>query len=134
MIQQLGSSSPTSLLNSSADGLSCICMASLSLSSIILSDLSIIATSSHLIGCCNPQTCSAMADLLVSPFLQASLCSLILVSSLRMLEIYVNKRLPTELSSGVVPCSCGKVYIGETIRRLEISPCVLHCRLCKNKV
>ena len=85
MIQQLGSSSPTSLLNSSADGLSCICMASLSLSSIILSDLSIIATSSHLIGCCNPQTCSAMADLLVSPFLQASLCSLILVSSLPMI-------------------------------------------------
>ena len=122
MIQQLGSSSPTSLLNSSVDGLSCICMASLSLTSIILSDLSIIATSSHLIGCCNPLTCSAMADLLVSPFLQASLCSLILVSSLRMLEIYVNKRLPTELSSGVVyqvPCSCGKVYIGETIRRLE---------------
>ena len=127
MIQQLGSSSPTSLLNSSADGLSCICMASLSLRSIILSDLSIIATSSHLIGCCNPQTCSAMADLLVSPFLQASLCSLILVSSLRMVSpIYtlarVKDRLPTELSSGVVyqvPCSCGKVYIGETIRRLE---------------
>ena len=33
-----------------------------------------------------PQTCSAMADLLVSPFLQASLCSLILVSSLRMVS------------------------------------------------
>ena len=34
----------------------------------------------------------------------------------------VKDRLPTELSSGVVyqvPCSSGKVYIGETIRRLE---------------
>ena len=42
--------------------------------------------------------------------------------SLRSTLARVKDRLPTELSSGVVyqvPCSCGKVYIGETIRRLE---------------
>ena len=88
VIQQLGSSSPTSLLNSSADGLSCICMASLSLSSIILSDLSIIATSSHLIGCCNPQ--KHVLLWLICWFLLSykhpCMCSLILVSSLRMVS------------------------------------------------
>ena len=42
--------------------------------------------------------------------------------SLRSTLARVKDRLPTDLSSGVVyqvPCSCGKVYIGETIRRLE---------------
>ena len=41
--------------------------------------------------------------------------------------------LPPDMSSNVVykiPCSCGKVYIGETIRRLE-TRLKEHCTACK---
>ena len=98
-------SKPTSLLNFFC----CMCKVSFTLSSICLPALSKIAVLFHITPSPHSHACSATADLLHSPLLQAS-------------KQDKTRQLPTSMQSNVVyqiPCSCGRVYVGETVRRLE---------------
>ncbi len=68
-------SKPMSLLNLLLSGVFCMCRASLIFNSQFLLALSTTLTASHFMGWCCCQECSAMAETLSSPLLQASQCS-----------------------------------------------------------
>ena len=85
-VQQPGSSNPSSLLKRWSEGVMRICRASLIFSSLVLLAWSMMVVSPHLMTCWVFQECSATADVSVSAFLCASLCSFSLVSSLRVVS------------------------------------------------
>ena len=70
---------PSSLLISSSS-VRRMCRASLMSNVVLFFAWSNTLVSSHSIGCCCPQACSAMADFSVSPHLVAALCSFMRVS------------------------------------------------------
>ncbi len=71
-----------SLLNLLLSGVICMCTASLIFNSRFSLALSTTLTSSHLMGWCCCQACSAMSQTFSSPLLQASLCPFYLCSNL----------------------------------------------------
>ena len=85
--QHSGMATPSSLLISSSL-VRRMCRASLMSNVVLFFAWSNTLVSSHSIGCCCPQACSAMADFSVSPRLVTALCSFMRIS-LRLLYIYM---------------------------------------------
>ena len=86
-IQQSGSSYPLSLLKRASSGVVRMLSASFMTSSIVRLARHKIFVSAQLIGWSFAHVCSAMADLSVRYFVQASLCSFKQVSSWRFVSL-----------------------------------------------
>ena len=84
--QHPGSPSPVSLLRCSSTGVMMMWMGSLSNSSLGCLTMSTTVVSSHFMACWSFHACSATADFSRVPFLQASWCSLNLVSNLLLVS------------------------------------------------
>ena len=76
--QHSGIATPSSLFSSRS--VRRMCRASSMSNVVLFFAWSNTLVSSHSIGCCCPQMCSAMADFSVSPHLVAALCSFVWVS------------------------------------------------------
>ena len=87
--QHSGMVTPSSLLISFRS-VRRMCRAFLMSNAVLFFAQSNMLVSSHSIGCCCPQVCSAMTDFSVSPGLVAALCSLMRVSKVLFVSlIYV---------------------------------------------